>query len=1208
MADCLTAAEIQELLADTLSPDEKVRAERHLAECEKCRQEVERLRADDELFGKIKQACEAETVAKRDEPADSHARRTPPTESIEGYEILSEVHRGGQGVVYKAVQKTTKRTVALKVLLEGPYASPRQRHRFEREIDLVASLQHRNIVTVYDSGVTRDGRHFFAMEYIHGQALDAYLSDKNLSIDETLRLFQKTCAAVNHAHQHGVIHRDLKPGNIRVDANGEPHVLDFGLAKAGAGGLTPDGAPVTVTGEFMGTLAYASPEQTKGDPTLIDIRTDVYSLGVILYEMLTGKYPYQVVGQMADVLRNIAEAEPKRPSTIRRQINDEVETIVLKALAKERERRYQSADTLGCDIEHYLNGQPIDAKRDSGWYVLRKTLRRYRGQATAAAGYLVIVTIALMVSVASWRQATEQRDRARLAENDARQAQLAEAEQRCLADETKEQAETDRDRATAAEKRAQEQRDLAFEAEREAQRQAYFANIAAASAALSANEVATVRRRLDAAPPEFCNWEWQYLHAEADQSLATLRGHEGYVSSVTFSPDGSRLASTSFDRTVRLWKVSTGKELAVLPGHSSYVLSVSFSPDGTRLASASFDKTIRIWNASTGDELAVLRGHEDRVMSVAFSPDGGRLASASVDKTVRLWDTATGDELAVLRGHADFVFSVAFSPDGSRLVSASQSERPVRIWDATTGEELRALNMQDGSVFSVAFSPDGSRLASGSHDATVRIGNASTGEELLVMRGHEDDVNSVAFSPDGARLASASDDRTVRVWDTASGEELVVVRGHTDCVYSVAFSPDGTHVASASADDTVHIWDAASREGMTVLRKHEDAVTAVVFSPDDTRMASASHDKTVRIWDPATGEELAILRGHEAPINSVAFSPSGLRVASASGDEGYEDNTVRLWDAQTGEELAVLRGHEGAVWSVAFSPDGTRLASGSGWGRDADNSVRLWDASTGEGLAVLRRHEAAVLSIAFSPDSARLASASKEIAVWDASTGDELAVLRGHERGVHCVTFSPDGSRLALAPLDDGTVRLWDASNKAELAVLRGHERHVVSTAFSPDGTRLASASWDRTVRLWDTSTGEELVVLRGHEGEVQSVAFSADGIYLASASWDGTVRIWHAKPYRVRYDERQAIVAAQPEAERIVDALWQKHSDWRTAAQRLRQDTSLSDPVRRAALNEVLRRASGTGRTDSPASQPSLQAASKSLTQPVTTQESSTP
>lgn len=379
-----------------------------------------------------------------------------PIDLIEGYEILHEIHRGGQGVVYKAVQQATKRTVALKVLLHGPYASAKQQHRFEREIDLVASLQHPNIVTVYDSGVAH-GRHYFAMEYIRGQSLDQYLADTTLSIDAKLRLFQKICSAVNAAHQRGVIHRDLKPGNIRIDAEGEPHVLDFGLAKA-AGSDLQSGAPVTVSGEFMGTLAYASPEQTKGDPGLVDIRTDVYSLGVILFEMLTARYPYQVAGQMAEVINNIVSAEPKKPSTIHRDINDEVETIVLHALAKDKERRYQSAEALARDVGRYLTGEPLDAKRDSTWYVIRKSLRRYRMAASVAVAFVILLgasTVALSIMYQSQSRARR----------DAETARIAEENQRTLAEERL-------DEATAAKEVAQLREVEATAARAEVQRHA----------------------------------------------------------------------------------------------------------------------------------------------------------------------------------------------------------------------------------------------------------------------------------------------------------------------------------------------------------------------------------------------------------------------------------------------------------------------------------------------------------------------------------------------------------------------------------------------------------------------------------------------------------------------------------------------------------------------------------------------------------------
>jgi len=440
MGTCLSPIEIECLLADSLSPADRARAEAHLVECEKCRSELHEKPGQDHLFRDIQDAYAKKAAMQGGRNTEGQSAASI-SDSIDGYEVLAEIHRGGQGVVYKAVQQATKRTVALKVLLEGPYASPTQRRRFEREIDLVAGLRHPNIVTVYDSGVTSDRRHYFAMDYIDGLPLDTYLSDSSLSIDEILRLFQKICTAVSYAHQRGVIHRDLKPGNIRIDAVGEPHVLDFGLAKLA--GVDPQaGAPVTVTGEFMGTLAYASPEQTKGDPQLIDIRTDVYSLGVVLYEMLTGSYPYEVVGQMADVLRNIAEVEPKRPSTIRRRINDEVETIILKTLAKDRDRRYQSAETLARDIEHYLHGEPIDAKRDSAWYVIRKTMQRYRVAAGVALSFVLLLGASTIALSIMYRNQSRARQEAEIAHKGAVRARTSEEAQRKLAEQRANELET----------------------------------------------------------------------------------------------------------------------------------------------------------------------------------------------------------------------------------------------------------------------------------------------------------------------------------------------------------------------------------------------------------------------------------------------------------------------------------------------------------------------------------------------------------------------------------------------------------------------------------------------------------------------------------------------------------------------------------------------------------------------------------------------
>eukprot|EP00873_Tetraselmis_striata_P028763 jgi/Tetstr1/449027/TSEL_003795.t1 len=567
---------------------------------------------------------------------------------------------------------------------------------------------------------------------------------------------------------------------------------------------------------------------------------------------------------------------------------------------------------------------------------------------------------------------------------------------------------------------------------------------------------------------------------------STLRGHTGFVTSVAFSPDGTLLASVSYDYTVRLWNALTGEEALPQPlrGHTEPVTSVAFSPDGTRLASASHDETVRVWNALTGEEALPqpLRGHS-YVLSLAFSPDGTRLASASRDKTVRVWNAVTGEEALPqpLRGHTGPVTSVAFSPDGTLLASASW-DKTVRVWNAVTGEEAlpQPLEGHTGTVTCVAFSPDGTRLASASDDKTVRVWNTLTGEEALPqpLEGHTGEVTSVAFSPDGTRLASAGD-WTVRMWNALTGEEALPqpLEGHTDTVNSVAFSPDCTRLASASRDKTVRVWNALTAEEALPqpLRGHTEPVYSVAFSPDGTLLASASDDKTVRVWNAVTGEEALPqpLEGHTDTANSVAFSPYGTLLASAS-----EDNTVWVCNAVTGEEALpqLLEGHTSYVTSVAFSPDSARLASAS-----EDNTVRVWNAVTGaEALPQpLRGHTDYVTSVAFSPDGARLASASRDktVRVWNAVTGEEALPqpLEGHTDQVTSVAFSPDGMRLASASRDK-TVRVWNAVTGAEALPqpLRGHTDYVTSVAFSPDGTRLASASRDKTVRVWNALTGEE--------------------------------------------------------------------------------------------------------------------------------------
>ena len=1106
---------------------------------------------------------------------DSSSVIEGPGTIIGHYELLELIGEGGMGLVYLAEQKEpVRRRVALKIVKLG-MDTKQVVTRFEAERQTLALLEHPNIAHVFDAGTTEAGRPYFVMEYVEGKSITKYCDEHKLNVEERLELFQQVCEGVHYAHQKGIIHRDIKPSNILVSVHGDkavPKIIDFGIAKAITQSLT-EKTSYTEHGQLLGTPEYMSPEQAEMAYQDIDTRSDIYSLGVVLYELLAGVPPFDAKrlreGGIDHIQQVICKEEPRTPSvrltslgdkakavaesrrtqiiTLTRRLHRELEWIPMKAMRKDRTRRYRSASELADDIQNYFTGTPLIAGPESAVYRGRKFVRKHAGSVAMVALITIAVIIGLVASIVMGCRAEQAREKEATARKQVEQA-LIRAEQ---AEKVAQQQRTI----------AEQQRKLAETKAEEYRRSLYFNRIAWADVSYRDGNIRRVRELLESCSADLRGWEWYRLNHISDQARMTLRGHDGAVYSVVFSPDGKRIFSGCDDNTIKVWDAATGNELMTLRGHKDAVNSVAFSPDGKRIVSGSGDNTIKVWDSATGAELMTLRGHSDKVHGVAFSADGKRIVSSSYDHTVRVWDGSTGAELMTLRVHGywDSSIAIAFSPDGERIISGSD-DKTVRVWDAATGGELMTLLGHEGAVYSVSFSPDGRRFVSCSQDETVRVWDAITGEEVMTLRGHDGWIDSVAFSPDSKRIISGSGDNTIKVWDSATGAELMTFRGHEAHVYSVSFSPDGKRIASGSRDKTIKVWDAAIRGEVVTLSGHRDKrghnhVLSIAFSPDSKRIVSGSLDRTVKLWDAATGAEPMTLRGHQGMVVDAAFSPDGKRIVSGGGD-----NTVKVWDAVTGTELMTLVGHGDGVSSVEFSPDGRRIISGS-----KDKTVKVWDAVNGAEVMTLRGHSNWVGSAAFSPDGERIVSGSwdKTVKVWDAATGVELMTL-GHEGEVWSVSFSPDGERIVSGSLDK-TIKVWDAANGAALMTLRGHEGEgfVWAASFSPDGKRIISSGGDNTIQVWDSATGAELMTLRVVGNWPSSIAFSPDGKTIAAGIWDNSIKLWEStKPaggYKLRWNA-EAI-------RKVVDELYKETGFYSEVIDKLDADKTLAEPVRKVAL-----------------------------------------
>jgi WD40 repeat protein/serine/threonine protein kinase len=962
-----------------------------------------------------------------------------------------------------------------------------------------------------------------------GQTGGAALSESSSQYWQSVaRVGVQVAEALAHAASQGVLHRDIKPSNLLLDDTGNVWVTDFGLAKADS-----DTENLTHTGDIVGTLRYMAPERFSGQG---DLRSDIYSLGLTLYELLTLRPAFDVADRNR-LIRQVMHDEPPRPRNLSPGLPRDLETVVLKAIARDPARRYQTARALADDLGRFLDGRPITARPVGHVERAVKWVKRNRLVTGAALAVVLALAAGTTASYVKYREA----DAARLAEA---------------------QRVRERDDAVRLEAERVKQRDAALD---DANRQLSNSSFLLAVAAYDGRDVALSRHRLASVEARFRDWEWHHFRRQSAGGIFTLYGHTnegtnlapnalgsqviaGEVASVAFSQDGTRIATGGHDRTAKVWDARTGKSLLDLKGHMAPVTTVAFSPDGTRVVTGSWDHTAKVWDAQSGKLLLDLTGHTGLVTRVAFSPDGTRIATAGFDQAVRLWDARTGKPLLGLKEPAQMM-CVAFSPDGAHFVGGGYVK--TKLWDARTGVLQREWPGHAGGTYAVAFSPDGARVVTGGSDLTARVWDARTGTETFTLKGHTAAVRSVSFSPDGARIVTGSSDTTARVWDARTGNLLRELKGHTGQVASVAFSPDGTLIVTGGGDRTAKVWDAATGVPQPELKGHTGWVYSAAFSPDGTRVVTGCSNRTARVWDARTGNLLRELKGLTNPVLGVAFSPDGRRVVTAG-----QDRMVRVWDAGTGAPEFDLPKHTASVFCVAFSPDGSRLVTGTG-----DGTVTVWDARTGAPLRELKGHTDRVRGVAYSPDGTRIATGSwdQTAKVWDAESGALLLDLKGHTTYVASVAFSPDGTRLVTGSLDE-TAKVWDARDGTFLLNLRGHTSYVMGVAFNPDGTRIVTGSTDQTAKVWDARTGTPLLDLKGHAGEVSCVAFSRDGTRILTAGSDQTARVWDP-----RIDARQrdlkghtspvTSVAFSPDGTRIVTGsgdLTARVWDVRTGAPRL--------------------------------------------------------